>query len=461
MGKLKETSSRKLQDLKIKNDIQEILGFIEVKDDAAAQESVELVPDLGRARVKKTRLPHQKHGVDCPPFNNMGETSGLCPEKSHDIAMMRNVELVMSDGQVKIIPTRIPTENHCAVIDWVNLTVHQDTFLKTSGRVLFDTLDYVFEASRICEQLFGFGVTADNAKIMNFYKNSWVLGDNFGYVCHGGQADTLMIVLNGTGCINAIQGWEKRLHHFLTQVSIRPQITRIDLAHDDFEAAHVTPDWAEQQWIEGNMSLSANAPNIEKRGNWHRPNGRGRTLYIGCRKSGKFSRIYERGRKEGDKESLWTRFEIELKSSDRLVPLDIFLNPSAYFLGAYPCLVFLKNQLITPQRIKVKQQTAKISLERSIEIVKTQVGRYVTFLRKFFNNDELFLSKISHSDPNAIPKRLELPLRGLNTSTTFLHDNPHLQLTPEAVLAMPLDALKWVIENGKPTLKGGQWDLAY
>ncbi|MBL0230432.1 MAG: replication initiation factor domain-containing protein [Moraxellaceae bacterium] len=120
----------------------------------------------------------------------------------------------------------------------------------------------------------------------------------------------LMIVLNGSGCLHAAEGWERRLYQFLTNTAKRPQLTRIDLAHDDFESKFITPQWAEAQWIEGNMSLSANAPNIEKRGNWHRPNGRGRTLYIGSRESGKFARFYEKGKKEGDIESAWTRAEI-------------------------------------------------------------------------------------------------------------------------------------------------------
>ncbi|MDP2904597.1 MAG: replication initiation factor domain-containing protein, partial [Methylovulum sp.] len=37
------------------------------------------------------------------------------------------------------------------------------------------------------------------------------------------------------------------------------------------------------------------APNIEQAGNWLNPNGKGRTLYIGQRASGKLLRIYEKG----------------------------------------------------------------------------------------------------------------------------------------------------------------------
>lgn len=460
MGKMKETTPYQLRAIKEKQTTQQILSFASPVESAAAPIAQELVPAMGRARAKYQRLPHQKHGGESP-VNNMGETGGDDTEKARDLAKFDNVELVMSDGQVKMLPLRIPALGECAVIDWVNLTFHEDTLCKTAGKQLVACNDFILEASRIMEKIFGFGITNDNGKIMNFYKNSWVLGDSFGFICFGGQRSTMMLVLNGTGCLHALQGWERRLNIFLTTVAVRPTITRCDLAHDDFESKNITVDWAEQQWLEGGLSCGARSPNIEKRGNWHRPNGKGRTLYIGCRDSGKFTRFYEKGKKEGDKSSVWTRAEVELKSSDRVIPFDILLTPSDYFLGAYPCLAFLKSNFSTPQRIKVKEKAAFIAYERSIEIVKNQAGKYITFLRRFFQNDDLLLAKISHADPYVIPKRLENPLKSLETCTTFLHNFNYLKLSPEVVFAKPFFGVDWVIAKGKPTLKGGEWELAY
>jgi phage replication initiation protein len=414
------------------------------------------------ARAKNPRLPHQKHEGDTSlsPVNNMGETADSGLEKSRDLAKFQQVELVMSSGEVKIVPLRILAIGECAVIDWVNLTFHEDTLCKTANKQFISDNEFILEASRLCENIFGFGITGDNQKIMNFYKNSWVLGDKFGFVCFGGQRRTMMFVLNGTGCLNAKMGWERRLNIFLNTVAVRPTLTRVDLAHDDFEGKYITVDWAEAQWHERTLSCGARDPNIERRGNWHRPSGKGRTLYIGCRDSGKFTRFYEKGKKEGDKESSWCRAEVELKSSDRVIPFDILLTPSDYFLGAYPCFAFLKTELTTPQRIKVKEKEAKIAYHRSIEIVKNQAGKYITFLRRFFQDDDLLLSKISHSDPTVVPKRLENPLKSIETCTQFLHDFPYLKLSPEVVLAKPLFGLDWVIEKGKPTLKGEQWAMA-
>ena len=134
MGKLKQVSEKLL------NTSKELS-----MQGAAAPVAQEHLPATGRARAKKPRLPHQKHGANCPPFNNMGETGEL--EKAHDIAMFSKVDLVMSDGEVKILPLRIPAPNECAVIDWVNFTVHEQTFIKTvreTGQTLFvdDDFDY-------------------------------------------------------------------------------------------------------------------------------------------------------------------------------------------------------------------------------------------------------------------------------------------------------------------------------
>ncbi|MDR8305589.1 replication protein, partial [Acinetobacter baumannii] len=77
-------------------------------------------------------------------------------------------------------------------------------------------------------------------------------------------------------------------------------------------------------------------PESRQAGNWKRPSGKGRTLYIGVRESGKSCRIYEKGKEKGDPLSEWVRIEIEFKSKDRYLELEMLLSPSQYFVGAYP-----------------------------------------------------------------------------------------------------------------------------
>jgi phage replication initiation protein len=340
------------------------------------------------------------------PINNMGVT----------LASAHAVDLVMTDsGEIKQVMVRIPAEGQCAVIDWVNFTVLEDTWFRTAREHMIDDNQIVGEASRYLEKIFGFGVTAHRERGMNFYRDSWVLGDDFGFVCFGGQRQTMLITLNGHGCVNAADGWEKRLHQFLTETAIRPVISRCDLAHDDFEGAYLSVDWAEKQWHSGGYTASSGGipPSIERIGNWHRPSGKGRTLTIGRRTSGKFVRFYEKGRKDGDKLSEWLRCEVEYKSSDRVIPFEILLSPSDYFAATYPCFAAF-TAIDSPRPISVKRKTAQIVIDACVEVTRHQFGKYLRVFRDLYGDKEA-LDMVCNPDKNAWPKRMK-PLTDTTTS---------------------------------------------
>lgn len=81
-----------------------------------------------------------------------------------------------------------------------------------------------------------------------------------------------------------------------SNIAKRAKLTRIDLAHDDFDGSHISVDWADEQdndSIKGTgFQNGARKPNVEHKGNWKRPNGRGRTLNIGSRESGMYVRDF-------------------------------------------------------------------------------------------------------------------------------------------------------------------------
>jgi phage replication initiation protein len=256
------------------------------------------------------------------------------------------------------------------------------------------------------------------------------LGESFGYICIGNagknnQQGTMLVELNGQGCINAKAGWEQRLHDFLANVALRPSITRIDLAHDDMDGERVSPDWAELQWLAGTFTKQAGKnPSIERVGNWHEPNGSGRTLYIGSRKhSSLFVRCYEKGKEQGDPLSPWTRLELEIKNSDRIIPLDILLRPSDYFIATYPALTFL-SAYRTPERIKVKRQKAQIGVAASKSIIKHQFGKSLRVLRVLHDGDTAsLLDDLVCDDPDAWPDRLRTLAADADTfDGDYLHD---------------------------------------
>lgn len=335
-----------------------------------------------------------------------------------------NIQLVMTDtGLLKEVMVRKPANGEVCTIDWINFTIHENTFLKVNNGLIADE-QFINQASYDLEQIFGFGVTHHRDKGLNFYLDSWVLGDDFGFVCFGGQRNTMLVQLNGQGCASAHDGWEKRLFHYLTEKADRPVITRIDLAHDDFEGERLTVDWAEAQYLQGGYTPAngGTLPNVERIGNWHNPTGKGRTFTIGTRSNGKFSRCYEKGKKEGDKFSLWTRFEVEYKSKDRVIPFEILLSPSEYFVPAYPCIADFAC-VDTASKIEVKKKAATINFSDAIEITRRQFGKYIRVFCEVLG-DEVALQKIKHEDKDAMPKRLKRITSGINTCETPVHKRP-------------------------------------
>lgn len=413
--------------------------------------------------------PTKSVGV-CPPLGNTGET--------YNAPTAETVELVVDGGRIKEVTRRVPAMNECAVIDTLRFTIHQSTFIKTQllhGNALADVVlaaddslirmaetdpdirhcvrqaqvgstiisddDYVREASRVFADIFGFGVTKFTGKGRDFYRDAHVLGENFGYVCIGNagknnQQGTMLVELSGQGCLHAKAGWEKRLFDFLRDTANRPVITRIDLCHDDMTGELHSPDWAEAQWLAGGFTKCVGKdPNIERAGNWHKPTGAGRTLYIGSRKhSSMFVREYEKGKEQGDPDSPWNRLELEIKNADRVIPLDILVRPSDYFVAAYPALEIFSS-FLTPERIAVKKQKAEIGVAAAKEIVKHQFGKYLRVLRDLYDGDgNKLLDELVCDDPSAWPERLKVLGASHDTfEGTYLHDIP---------------LMKWDIDTG-------------
>ena len=393
--------------------------------------SATALPERVGAEAEKAGLVPQIAHVSASEgfhINNMWENlestesetwSSICDED------LGEVELVMTDsGEIKSVMVRRPSAAQTCVIDWINFSVLEDTWFKTAREQLISDDQIIVEASRQLEKIFGFGITSNRGKGMNFYRDSWVLGDGMGFVCFGGQRSTMLITLTGQGCLNAVAGWEKRLHGFLTRTAIRPTISRIDLAHDDLNGSYLSVDWAEQQWWDGGYSFKKGGrpPEIQEIGNWKRPSGKGRTLAIGQRTSSKYCRFYEKGKKEGDKLSLWCRCEIEFKNTNTIIRPDVLLDPSSFFVGAYPCLAMFAT-VETPARMEVKARAQHITVDDSIAVTKRQYGKYIRVFRALFGDKET-LDLITNEDENAFPKRLKPFLSFADTGPAPVHVEP-------------------------------------
>lgn len=352
------------------------------------------------------------------PINKMGVTkSDTQPQDAdlpifqHSLYTIPRTHMILTNDGVKHVEYRMPAENEIAVIDWVNFTIG----IETMGDKYWQEDEYILDTHRYTaaidsleadlEHIFGFTTSLCRNSGLNFYQQSYVLGEDFGFICIGGQRNTVLIMINGRGCNFAKSGWELRLYNFLVTKAKRPKLTRVDIAHDDFEGKHISVDWGNMQDGLGGFQLGNRAPNIEHKGNWRRPNGKGRTLCIGSRDSGKYLRLYEKGRAEGDPNDNWQRAEVEFKSIDRVLPFDMLLAPSEFFIAAYPCFRDLAQHL-QPERIETISKTAQINFQTAIENLKHQYGKYINIFKQVFEPEEL-INLISCSDPLAYPKRLD------------------------------------------------------
>jgi phage replication initiation protein len=326
----------------------------------------------------------------------------------------KKIQLVVEGGKTKEVIARTHSENSVCFIDWVNVTCHETSFQWGEQPVSDDQV--IADCSLVCESLFGFGITSKRDRGANFYRTSFVLGDNYGLVCYGGQRNTVLIMLNGEGCAASRLGWERRLFDFL-QSATQPKITRLDLAHDDIEGKTFTPESLEKAYDDGKFNNGGRNPDIELRGNWKNPTGKGRTVNIGRRTNGRFFRGYEKGKQLGDATSPWMRLEVEFKSVDRVIPFEALLRPQDYYAAAYPLLSDFSNRA---ERILTIQKTVEVSYERTKRWLKHQCGSALNLMLQLEGTADKVLELVMRE--GKAPKGVTVP--SYLNSRAFFHNQP-------------------------------------
>lgn len=349
------------------------------------------------------------------PVYNMGVTAGATGGEilSNEYEMPRaldNYHLISTpNGVVPVLKCANVANSFCG-LDWVTFSFDQITLGDQFIDLNEDALDHgirVFLDAWLHE-IFGFGIAKRREKGMHFYKYAFELQDNLGLVLFGHNSKRISVQINGTGCALARKGWNTQLYDFLTDVCKTPKLNRVDVAFDDLNSEYISVDKADE-WDDADLFwCGGRNPIINKLGDWKRINGSGRTLTVGDRTSGKFCRFYERGKKEGDALSLWTRAEVEFKATDRYIPLDILLNPTSYFVGAYPAFEILSqnlNDFTAPSKVEIVKKQSNINWDKAINITKHQFGKYLRQFRKIY--DDSALLDLLVSDQDQVPKRLQ------------------------------------------------------
>ena len=357
-------------------------------------------------------------------INNMRVTGGRSPKFRREltekkISLSKNAvsacDTIVFDGRKSKLQTiRKPTNKQIAFIDWITVSFHVATINPKFVRTGQDDDEYmemcrsaVMDLTPSLMSIFGkkYHITKQFHKGRNFYQYSFDIGEGLGFVCIGGQRNTVSVTVSGNGLSMAQNGWEFQLFKFLENAQ-RGKITRIDLAHDDIKGEYLNVYELDKLESAGGFHCGGARSTVRHDGNWKYkdPNNQGLTLYVGNRTSGKMMRAYEKGKQLGEANSKWTRVEVEYKSADRNIPFDVLLNPSAYFMGAYPCFETLF-QFETSEKIKTKKKTVEVTLEHSFEVIKKQFGKYFAYFKKVMPLEEV-IERVRHDDENIIPSRL-------------------------------------------------------
>lgn len=317
-----------------------------------------------------------------------------------------------------------PTSNTGGNSDKISATtsfidpVHIDTFSLT-GKL--DTLPVPISVftddhrinwiSAFLAEKFGIYLGGDTLAGVNFYKYRKGLyysdgrpQKNLGYVAWGGASQKGSFQIYGTGELCEYLNMIGRMQFVGSMAEkLKMKVSRADVAHDDFEGSQSVDD-AVGYYKQGGFTFTRD-PSINQMGNWLGNDTKGRTVYIGSRDSGKLLRVYEKGKQLGDPASPWVRWEVELKAKDRVIPYDIFSDPAKYFTGCYPVLKkFIAGT--AAQAIKTVKKKVKITVERALDVLKAQYGRYIGVLSGSMSPAD-FISRVS---VDGVPRGLVFPV---------------------------------------------------
>lgn len=219
-----------------------------------------------------------------------------------------------------------------------------------------------------------------------------------GILAHGGESQrgSYHVEINASGCTR-VQDWEKVRAWGEAHGA---KITRSDLAHDDLEGVTISIA-AAREWVDaGDFATNGRPPDAQLRDDLG--SGKGKTLYVGNRGSGKLCRVYEKGKQLGDTSSPWVRVEVELRNKGRVIPWDVLTNPGHYLAGAYPCLSFLS---VVQEKIRTITKVVTVTYESAVSNARQMVGKLVNVMMQFHSGDAFGV--VNDLKREGIPGRLK------------------------------------------------------
>lgn len=283
--------------------------------------------------------------------------------------------LALEGQKVKIVcAERAVKANAGVVVDYFRCTVARETLftalIPSKGELIVDGLqldsEIVADLAIHFASLLGFQL-GEFRPGRDYYEHSFTITNEHGQevasVSGGGESQrgTFCFSLKGNGCTFAKPGWEQRIYDFFAPLAAK--VTRIDLCRDFFQGQFGYQQ-AVQAYQDGEFSYRGRAPSKMAIGDLL--DGHSTTFQVGKRESGKIFRGYDKGHQFKLMDDPWWRAEVELRSNNRIIPLETLIRPAAFFAGAYGFTARLLDD-VEPQSIPTMQRVAEASVERTVQ----------------------------------------------------------------------------------------------
>jgi phage replication initiation protein len=224
------------------------------------------------------------------------------------------------------------------------------------------------------------------------------------------QAQTIHANIQGHACTFAQHGWREKMADLIDLHA--GKITRADLALDMFKGLGFDMWQLHHDYKEGAFNVRGKTPGCRVDGDWF--NGVGRSLYIGCRKSGKETNIYEKGDQLFGPKAFdpWIRAELRYGNQLRVLPTSLLRNPDDFFAGAsdwHAALLATVNAqaqaIPCPQEKQLDIQTVLAEVHRNVRWLKSSAAATVAAAMKYMDYEDLRLAV--DPDYNVLPGRLK------------------------------------------------------
>lgn len=329
------------------------------------------------------------------PAGELGRASGPPPPAESDASPR-----VVTRGEST--PTHAP-----AIVDWLSFTVHEGAAKHP--------MDWAHNLS-VCLPVYDLDVGPQEKGTAGFTNSAPLLivraGEpvNVGKIAWGGesQRERVYVSLSAALC-NRVSNWD-RMAAILDLIDAR--ITRVDLAHDDYDGLR-NVDEAVAMYDAGMFKSGGRNPICSCQGDWKLVSGHGRTFYVGKRGHGKLLRVYEKGKQLGDASSPWVRWEVELHNRDRVIPADVLCDPARYLAGSFPALEFISKER---SPIKTQRKALKASLDHLIECLSKSYGKTINaMVMQGLDPHDIVAMTLR----GGVPDRLKRPLAGLPKGTAI------------------------------------------